>query len=160
MTKKQTIATDSSLNEFEQEILTLVLDQIIPADDSRKKPSASEVDVLAYILQHDHNYLTRLQQELELIQSESIERHKNSFINLESATQTTLVQSLRKENPRFLHGLAMNTAASYYQDDRVLNALGLEARPPFPNGYEVDRGDLSLLDPVKVRGKIYRDAPD
>ena len=39
----------------------------------------------------------------------------------------------------------------YYRDDRVLRSLGLELRPPFPQGYVLELGDWSLLDPVKKR---------
>ncbi len=45
----------------------------------------------------------------------------------------------------------------YYRDDRVLLAIGHEARAPFPKGYEVEQGDWSLLDPVKRRAKLWRD---
>jgi hypothetical protein len=44
----------------------------------------------------------------------------------------------------------------YYRDDRVLRSLGLELRPPFPQGYALDQGDWSLLDPVKVRPSMWR----
>ena len=40
----------------------------------------------------------------------------------------------------------------------VVEGLGLEDRPPYPKGYEVEAGDLSLLDPVRARPKLYRDA--
>ena len=52
----------------------------------------------------------------------------------------------------------MHTVTCYYQDDRVLAAIGLEARPPFPKGYDVPAGDLSLLEPVRRRGSIVREA--
>jgi hypothetical protein len=44
----------------------------------------------------------------------------------------------------------------YYRDDRVLRSLGLELRPPFPRGYELEQGDWSLLDPVKARPSTLR----
>jgi hypothetical protein len=44
----------------------------------------------------------------------------------------------------------------YYRDDRVLRSLGLELRPPFPKGYELEQGDWSLLDPVKARPSTLR----
>jgi hypothetical protein len=47
----------------------------------------------------------------------------------------------------------------YYRDDRVMISLGMEARPPFPKGYEVEQGDWSLLDPVRAMPKLWRDAP-
>ena len=46
--------------------------------------------------------------------------------------------------------------SAYYRDDRVLLALGHEARAPFPKGYDVEQGDWSLLDPVRARPRMYR----
>jgi len=40
-----------------------------------------------------------------------------------------------------------------------MRAIGMELRPPFPRGFEVAQGDWSLLDPVRARGRIWRDAP-
>ncbi len=47
----------------------------------------------------------------------------------------------------------------YYRDDRVMLSLGLEPRPPFPKGHTLEQGDWSLLDAVRGRPKIWRDAP-
>ena len=47
----------------------------------------------------------------------------------------------------------------YYRDDRVIRSLGLEPRPPFPKGHTLEQGDWSLLDPVRARPKMWRDAP-
>ena len=47
----------------------------------------------------------------------------------------------------------------YYRDDRVVRSLGLEPRPPFPKGHTLEQGDWSLLDPVRARPKMWRDAP-
>jgi hypothetical protein len=44
----------------------------------------------------------------------------------------------------------------YYRDDRVLRSLGLELRPPFPQGYTLEQGDWSVLDPVKKRPPSLR----
>ena len=45
----------------------------------------------------------------------------------------------------------------YYQHPRVVAALGLEHRPPHPKGHEMEASDLTLLDPVRRRGKLYRE---
>src|ERR1700753_1309937 len=47
----------------------------------------------------------------------------------------------------------------YYRDPRVVRSLGLEPRPPFPKGHTLEQGDWSLLDPVRARPKMWRDAP-
>ena len=51
------------------------------------------------------------------------------------------------------------TVQCYYRDDRVMVSLGMDPRPPFPKGFEVEQGDWSLLDPVRARPKMYRPAP-
>ncbi len=45
----------------------------------------------------------------------------------------------------------------YYRDDRVLHAIGLEPRSPFPKGHIVEQGDWSLLDPIRNRPRFWRD---
>ena len=50
------------------------------------------------------------------------------------------------------------TLQCYYRDDRVMQSLGMEARAPFPKGFEVAQGDWSILESVQQRGKIWRDA--
>ena len=39
-----------------------------------------------------------------------------------------------------------------------MRSLEMEARAPFPKGFEVEAGDWSLLDPVRARSPIWRDA--
>ena len=46
----------------------------------------------------------------------------------------------------------------YYRDDRVMRAIGMEPRAPFPEGFVIEQGDFALLEPVRARGRIYRDA--
>jgi hypothetical protein len=52
--------------------------------------------------------------------------------------------------------LMLYTLGCYYAHPRVLAHYGLEARAPHPKGYEVAPNDLSLLEPVRRRGPIYR----
>jgi hypothetical protein len=46
----------------------------------------------------------------------------------------------------------------YYRDDRVMTALGLEPRPPFPLGHPLEDADPALLAPVKARAPFWRPA--
>jgi hypothetical protein len=45
----------------------------------------------------------------------------------------------------------------YYGNDRVVAALRPDTHAPHPRGYEVEPDDAALLDPVRSRGKLYRD---
>jgi hypothetical protein len=57
-------------------------------------------------------------------------------------------------------GAALEAAIlkAYYRDPRVMRSLGMEARPPYPLGFDVEQGDFGLLDPVRARGPIWRKA--
>ena len=57
----------------------------------------------------------------------------------------------------FVLPLTLHAYTAYYQQRRVIEALGREARPPHPRGYEMEPNDLSLLEPVRHRPKLYRD---
>ena len=60
------------------------------------------------------------------------------------------------ENPAFVQSVVTQTVGRYLAHPMVMPLLGLEARPPWPQGNVVAEGDWSMLDVVKRREKIYR----
>ena len=68
------------------------------------------------------------------------------------------LDELLAAQPHFLGPLLFHTYVGYYQQPRALAALGLEPRPPHPKGHALETGDFGLLEAVRARGKIYRDA--
>jgi len=68
-----------------------------------------------------------------------------------------IVNGLKRILLRFFTDLTTQVVQCYYQHDDILKAIGLDARPPFPKGYDVEEGDILLLEPVFLRGKIYLD---
>jgi hypothetical protein len=66
--------------------------------------------------------------------------------------------SLRQKHEAAFAIVIAAVAQAYYRDDRVMRSLGMEPRPPFPKGYEVREGDWALLDAVRRRTPIWRDA--
>jgi hypothetical protein len=81
------------------------------------------------------------------------------FADQGAAAQQAACEALRKECSPLVPVLVRVIVQCYYRDDRVMRSLNMEPRPPYPLGFEVESGDWSLLDPVRARGKIYRDAP-
>lgn len=67
-----------------------------------------------------------------------------------------LIARLRATDAPAIDALALAVVQCYYRDDRVMAALGMEARPPFPKGFSLEQGDWSLLEPVRRRGRIWR----
>ena len=159
MTRHEIIGSDGALTAAQRATLRVVLDMIIPASEDGRFPSAADIDVLDHIRESQSQLLPALREDLGRLDRLAAERSGSAFARLTESGRIRVMDEIRSAEPGFLKDLALQTATRYYQDDRVLRALGMEARPPFPKGYEVVSGDLSLLDPVRKRGKLYRDAP-
>ncbi len=159
MSKDQNAASDpgSMLTAAQLAILDAVLNLIVPPSADGRMPGAAEVGVPAYLCAEAADALPVLRLELEELEQRSREQFALGFAQMEEGERRSLVESMGAQAPSFLSRLAMETLACYYQHDRVLEGLGMEARPPYPKGYQVVQGDLSLLAPVRARGKIYRD---
>ena len=147
------------LTAEQRAMLDIVLNLIVPPSADGRMPGAAEVGVPAYLFAEAPDALPVLRQELDELDRRSRERWARGFAALEDGERKGLIAKMREQAPLFMNQLAMETLACYYQHDRVLAGLGREARPPYPKGYQLVQGDLSLLDPVRARGKIYRDAP-
>ena len=158
MTRHEIIGSDGALTAAQRATLRVVLDMIIPASGDGRFPSAAEVDVLEHIRESQSHLLPALREDLGHLDRLAAEHSGTAFAHLTESDRIRVMDEIRSAEPGFLKDLALRTATRYYQDDRVLRALGMEARAPFPKGYEVVSGDLSLLDPVRKRGKLYRDA--
>jgi len=161
MTTERVDSADSGqpLTSGQLATLDIVLNMIVPPSADGRMPGAAEVGVPAYLYAEAPDALPVLCQELGQLDRHSRERLARGFAELEGHERMYLIEAMRAQAPSFMSRLAMETLACYYQHDRVLEGLGLEARPPYPKGYQVVQGDLSLLEPVRARGKIYRDAP-
>lgn len=79
-----------------------------------------------------------------------------AFEALDAPQRVELVRQLERERVLEFRELLKSVVARYYLDDRVMRAIGVEPRPPFPDGYTVEDGDLTLLEPVYERGPMYR----
>jgi len=137
-----------------------ILDQVIPPSADGRLPGAGTLGMAANVAE-----AMRRAPEMELAvlpaldaaESAARERHGRAFADLSDDQRRALVHTLEASHPALIPTLAFHVYVAYYQHPRVVAALGLEARPPHPKGYEMAPNDLQLLDPVRQRGKIYRD---
>jgi hypothetical protein len=81
------------------------------------------------------------------------------FADLEPPRREAVAAGLRETGGDALMYLTRIVLQCYYRDDRVMRALGMEIRPPFPKGFEVEQGDWSLLEPVRARPPFFREVP-
>jgi hypothetical protein len=77
---------------------------------------------------------------------------------LDPARREAVALEWRAQGGAALATLTRVVLQCYYRDDRVVRSLGLEPRPPYPKGHELEDGDWSLLDPVRARPPMWRRA--
>ena len=144
-----------NLDEEQERTLNVLLNLFIPPSEDGKIPGAADVGFLAYI--HNENSLLWIREGLINIIEESHNKYGQELSSLSGFEQTQFIDKMRWRFLQFFNRLTTQVIQCYYQHDDVLEAIGLEARPPFPHGYLLEEGDLTLLEPVYLRGKIYRD---
>ncbi|MBL4720244.1 MAG: gluconate 2-dehydrogenase subunit 3 family protein [Alphaproteobacteria bacterium] len=155
MTKTEEFdATPLSVDETRT--LSILADMIIPASDEYGAPSAGDAAIVEAILTDSERKRPRLIAALSTLEGLSREAHDVGFGDLSDEQRDGIVASFRDEHGRAADMIAALTVQCYYRDDRVMISLGMEPRPPHPDGYVVDQGDWSLLDQVRRRDEFFR----
>jgi hypothetical protein len=125
---------------------------IIPPSATYGVPGADDerifVDILRS-LERDHGDICQALAHLARLAG-------GAFAELDPARRAELAATFRESGGAPLAALVRVVLLCYYRDDRVMQSLGLEPRPPFPRGHVVEQGDWSLLDPVRARSPMYR----
>ena len=158
------IKTDKILTQRQSQTLNALLDAIIPASSDGLMPAASKIEFEKYVAEIEAEFVTILCQGLD-----SLDEHSSSakgFASLDADAQQAVIAQSTIGSTKTTNGLQNLSEfyslltpivfACYYQNKKALEGLGLESRAPFPKGNEVDLGDLSLLDPVRSRGTMWR----
>jgi hypothetical protein len=136
------------LTDDQRRTLRCLAEMMIPASREYEVPSAADDAIFADILRsfgRDADHVMTVLRGLE------------GFADLDPARRQAKAAELRERGGEGLAALSRVILQCYYRDDRVMRSLGMEPRPPFPKGHEVEQGDWSLLDPVRQQRKFYRE---
>lgn len=144
---------DSGLSAAERRDLGLIAGTMVPADAGLGMPGADDPAILADIEKSIGRDLGLIREALAAIGREA----DGAFGSLDQDRREALIDAWYKSGGAAATMLGRLVLGAYYRDDRVLVALGLEARAPFPKGYLLEQGDWSLLDPVRGRAPFWRD---
>ena len=152
------LASDLPLSDPQREILQALIGSIIPPSTDYDAPGADDPLIFRDILVTAGSYIDMFEAGLEDIDQQAKRNHDGAgFAALSDTDRHAMAEHLSRTLNPFLRTLVSITAQCYYRDDRVMQALGMEPRPPFPKGFTIEEGDWTLLDPVRRRGKLYRD---
>lgn len=154
MTVNITVARPSVLNNTELRTLRIVVGIMIPASTEYEVPGADDDLIFADIAAS----IGRDEAAVRVALAELDRLAGASLADVPKAAQDEAITRFRETRASLVPVLVALTTRCYYRDDRVMRAIGMEVRPPFPKGFTVDQGDWSLLDPVRARGPIWRKA--
>ena len=140
------------LSNDQIEDLSAFAGTIIPASAAYGVPGADDDTIFADIMQslgRDLDDVTTALARLKVLAG-------GTFAALTPQRRLDIANLFRAEGGPALAAISRVVLLSYYRDDRVMQSLGQEPRPPFPKGHIVEQGDWSLLEPVKQRKPFYR----
>lgn len=153
------LITSDFLARDDQRTLSTLLSALLPANQEFGTPSGDDPSIVEDILRTLRPASNELVMEgLGDLRKSSQERFGTPFEECSDEQRVTLFNEMSRRNANFYRTLSSVLLQCYYRNDDVMRSLDMEPRPPFPEGYEIPKGDLSLLDPVRQRGKIWRDA--
>ena len=136
--------------------LNALMDLMIPASADGTMPAASSLGLYDDLNSLPGPVRSLFERGLSWLDAQSVSQYEKAFAQLPEGAASSLVEELRREDASFVAAFTLQTTGRYLQDDQVMEALGLESRPPWPEGYEVPQGDWELLNPVRERGPIWR----
>jgi len=147
------LASDHPLTIDQRHTLRRLAGLMIPESTEYAVPGADDDVIFQDILGAARSNTEAVKQALDMLDALG----EGHFVELDAAIQGEVCERFRSSGSPLVGVVVALVTQCYYRDDRVMRSLGMEPRPPFPLGFEVEDGDWSLLDPVRARPKMYRD---
>ncbi|MBU6282914.1 gluconate 2-dehydrogenase subunit 3 family protein [bacterium] len=150
-----------SFSPVREQALVAALDEILPASADGRLPAGGFM-VAAGLLERTFSILPDMRVPiafgLDALDRAAAARGRGPFAALDADERRAVLDEVSAADPGFLPTLMFLAYVSYYADPGVLAGIGFEPRPPHPGGYSMAPNDLGLLDPVRARGRIWREA--
>ncbi|MCY3884402.1 MAG: hypothetical protein OXG24_05730 [Gammaproteobacteria bacterium] len=158
MPNNSEIISNVTIDEKVRLQLGALLDTMIPPNDYLGVPGAGDNEIVLQVVRSLRAAsLQRIADALEELDQSTVGELNRTFSELPQHEREEWFGKHDLARHELVRIVGSVTLQCYYCDSRVLESLGVEPRPPFPKGFEVQQGDLSLLEPVRKRGPIYRD---
>ncbi len=151
------ISSDRGLSGPHRATLVSFAGTVIPASGEFGVPGADDDVIAGDLVASAEGSAGEIGAALAALEALSKERHGDAFAALDEAARLAVATAFRDANRALAAPLISLVAQCYYRDERVMEALGMEPRPPYPEGFELEQGDWSLLDPVRRRAKMVRE---
>jgi hypothetical protein len=146
------MSADTPLSPAQRDDLRAISGMIIPTGMEFDVPGADDPAIQADIVATLGRDAGRVREALDqLARLAGV-----PLADLDAPRREAVAMELRATGGAAVATLTRVVLQCYYRDDRVVRSLGLEPRPPYPKGHELEDGDWSLLDPVRARPPMWR----
>jgi len=149
------VTSPAPLQDAQRRALRWIAALMVPPSEEHGVPGADDEAIFADIL----GSLGRDADAVRSVLRRLDELVGGPFADSADDAQRAAMERLRKDDAALTAVLVAVVVRCYYRDDRVMRSLGMQLRPPYPKGFEVEQGDWSLLEPVRARGRVYREVP-
>ena len=148
MNDVETGLTQAELRDFRR-----IAGIMIPVSTQYRMPGADDEAIFADIVRSLGRDSNHVRKALAMLH----EMAGGDFAGLDAARAEATAMALLGRGGAAIAALGRAAMQCYYRDNRVIAALGLEPRPPFPKGHSLEESDWSLLDAVRGRPRMWRD---
>lgn len=138
--------------EINENVLTAVLDRLIPAVDSL--PAAGQMGLVPEIIR-----LAGQQKrfwDLFVKAMESFTAQNPGFESRDDDLQDEAIRAFEGSSPDLFRVLLNICYIVYYKDSRVHERIGWDGKPPQPDGHEMEPWDESVLENARKREPFWR----
>jgi hypothetical protein len=154
--------TDDGFTADEDRMLRTLLDDILPPSDDGRLPGAGTIGLAAHIVRTVRKTpMLRpvVEYGLGALADLAVKRDPGGWAALSNEERSAVLRDFAATDQFFMPALLFLVYSGYYQHPRVVEALGLEARAPHPEGYAMEPDDWTVLEPVRMRAhrKLYRE---
>ena len=119
--------------------LRTILNLVIPPEGPM--PGAGNLDLWPLVagrLSQNPAAFAALTAGLDAVRDAALARDPGGLAALTPEAALEVVRSVAVNHPALMPSLAASTSMAYYQQPDVLVAIGEPARPPFPEGFELE----------------------
>ncbi len=147
------------LRDDERAAMRIAMDLIIPAGDGM--PSATDAGGMGYVerlLPREPGVAAQLTQSLAVVEAYSARSYDRPFRQLSHTEQVFVLKDMEATAPAQFVTLRDLIYESYYTQPEIWKRIGYELYPTDHTGPHMAPFDEALIEDVRKRGKLYREA--
>ncbi len=88
---------------------------------------------------------------VQALREAALSEHSEGLPGMAPEAGAQLVEAQLATHPFFIMGILRYLYPAYYQHPQVLEGIGEQPRPPFPEGFDVEATDAGLLEKLEAR---------